>query len=155
MRARANWRIGAILSAVLLLSSSDLCMLAVCTPHAPHEFARAIARSSRHDAVAPRSGPHDHGSERAAGHDHGTGRDSNHDHGRKPCQTVVTLAVGPELTPPQAQVQPAPHAVLAGSPPAIEAALESPAGPAPPGREPGPPRLQHLGASGVRAPPIA
>jgi len=138
MRASALTKMIAALGIALLFSSSDICLLVTCAP--------AQARLATHAMTDDDCG----GSPSSKSH---------HNHGEPnncslPCNMVVTLTSGPQLTTPVALSPVALPAVLVAllsvDEPVGNQLLNEPAG-----REHSPPSPPLLDASGVRAPPIA
>jgi hypothetical protein len=138
MRLTRSWRIAALMSAVLLLSGSDLCMISTCARLESQRTAPVAAEHCCGGGSANTSGPA-HGS----------------DHRAMPCNTQVALTSGPQLSSP-AQHQATAVALAVPVPPPVDLAHSGPSrGLGPPGRSLAPPSSPFLDAASVRAPPIA
>lgn len=138
MRTSRQWKIASLLSAAILLSGGDLCLLFTCAP----QDAREVAHHGSH------AGCSDTGAEQGSEHEQG-GVDC-----ARPCTMSVTPASGPQLSSPRdagpvtlLAVLPAPQADATSFRLKIERA--------PPGHVHSPPLSLLLDAFSVRGPPSA
>ena len=136
MRTSRQWRIASLLSAMVLLSSGDLCLLLTCAPQESRELAH-------HDA---HGGCSDTGSSPDGGQGQGGGDCAG------PCKMPVTLAFGPQLTSLRDAGSVTLLAVLP-APQADAVVFRLPIGRAPPGHVNPPPISLLVDAFSVRGPP--
>ena len=138
MRMSRQWKIASLLSAVILLSSGDLCLLFTCAPQEARELAHHDSHGGCSDTGSSRDGEHGQGGDDCA----------------RPCEMSVTLASGPQLSAPRDAGSVTLLAVLP-APQGDAASFRRPIGRAPPGHVPSPPLSLLLDAFGVRGPPSA
>jgi hypothetical protein len=136
MRLDRRWTFASLLSVVVLLSGSDLCMFFKCVPLMSKEAGHALAHDTCGETGTTQNGHHD-------------GRRGDC---ARTCDLLVTLSSGPQLFSPQGQGPATPLAVFA-APRANVTPPRTLRGPAPPGQSHSPPPAPLLNASGIRAPP--
>jgi len=138
MRMSRAWKIASLLSAILLLSSSDLCMLLACAPQEAREVAGHVSSADCHEHGASKADEHPRGSDDCA----------------RPCRMSVTLTLGPQLSPPR---DAGPVALLAVLPAPLTDVVSARLliGRAPPDHGAFTPLSHLVDASGVRGPPSA